>query len=93
MNLKNLQERKPQMAAKVVGSETVLVPLQSNVADLSEMFTLNEVGSFIWEKLDETESVEELVEAVVSEFEIDRETAKADVTSFLTELEAFLAKE
>jgi len=81
------------MAAKIVGSETVLVPLQSNVADLSEMFTLNEVGSFIWEKLDETESVEELVEAVVSEFEIDRETAKADVTSFLTELEAFLAKE
>ncbi|MCF8461950.1 MAG: PqqD family protein [Flavobacteriales bacterium] len=92
MDLKNLQERKPQMAAKVVGGETVLVPLQSNVADLSEMFTLNEVGSFIWEKLDENESVEGLVEAVVSEFEIDNETANTDVTSFLTELDAFLVK-
>ena len=80
------------MAAKQVGLELVLVPLKGSVADLSEMFTLNEVGSFIWEKLDENESVESMVDAVVSEFEIDRETATADVTSFLVELEGFLAK-
>ncbi len=90
--LKQLKARKTELAAKQVGNELVLVPLQGSVADLNTMFTLNEVGSFIWEKLDENESVESMVDAVVSEFEIDRETATEDVTSFLVELEGFLAK-
>jgi hypothetical protein len=92
MDLRNLQNRKAQMAAKVVGTETVLVPLQSNVADLSEMFTLNEVGSFIWKQLDLNQSIEGLVDAVVDEFEIDREIAHADVATFLAQLDSFLAK-
>lgn len=87
-----MQNRKTQMAAKVVGTETVLVPLQSNVADLSEMFTLNEVGSFIWEQLNLNESIEGLVDAVVDEFEVNREIAHADVATFLTQLDSFLAK-
>jgi hypothetical protein len=92
MDFRNLQNRKTQMAAKVVGTETVLVPLQSNVADLSEMFTLNEVGSFIWEQIDVNQSVEGLVDAVVGEFEIDREIAHADVETFLAQLDSFLSK-
>jgi hypothetical protein len=92
MDFRNLQNRKTQMAAKVVGTETVLVPLQSNVADLSEMFTLNEVGSFIWEQIDVNQSVEGLVDAVVGEFEIDREIAHVDVETFLAQLDSFLSK-
>lgn len=79
------------MAAKMVGTDTVLVPLKENVAELSEMFTLNEVGSFVWEQLDHVDTLAELVNTVVAEFEVDAETAKADVTTFLAELEAFIA--
>lgn len=90
MDLKKLRKAKTEMAAKVVGKETVLVPLKENVAELSEMFTLNEVGSFIWEQLDSAASLDELVDAVVAEFEVDKETAAADVTAFVSELEAFI---
>lgn len=91
MSLKSLKEKKPHMAAKVVGTDTVLVPLKENVAELSEMFTLNEVGSFIWEQLDHTETLDGLANAVVAEFDVEPETAKADVTAFVAELEAFIA--
>lgn len=90
MDLKELQEKKLQMASKIVGDETVLVPLQSNVADLSVMFTLNEVGSFIWEQLDSATALNTLVDAVVAEFDVDKDTAQADVTAFIAELESFM---
>ncbi|MCF8465244.1 MAG: PqqD family protein [Flavobacteriales bacterium] len=91
--LKQLKARKPELAAKQVGNELVLVPLQGSVADLNEMFTLNEVGSFIWACLDESDSEEEICTKVVEEFDIDAETAQTDVTNFLSDLSKFLLKE
>lgn len=91
--LKQLKARKPELAAKQVGNELVLVPLQGSVADLSEMFTLNEVGSFIWESLDESDSEEEICSKVIEEFDIDAETARTDVANFLSDLSNFLLKE
>ena len=88
-----LKARKPEMAAKRVGDELVLVPLQGNVADLNEMFTLNEVGSFIWDSLDASDSLEELTYKVVEEFDIDQPTAEQDVTVFIAKLSNFLLKE
>jgi len=32
--------------------EMVLVPIRQNVADLDSIFTLNELGAFIWGKLE-----------------------------------------
>lgn len=90
--LKQLKARKPELAAKQVGNELVLVPLQGSVADLSEMFTLNEVGSFIWSALDESNSEEEICTKVIEEFEIDAETAQSDVANFLSDLSKFLLK-
>lgn len=92
MDLKKLQQVKLEMATKVVGTDMVLVPLKENVADLDVMFTLNEVGTFVWDELSTAESTDELVIRVLEEFEIDKNTAKEDVLAFLAELEGFVGK-
>ena len=44
---------------------------------------MNDVSAFIWEKLQAPASKEELLQAVVNEFEIDEETASRDLDELL----------
>lgn len=92
MDLQALKKAKPKLAERKVGAETVLVPLSGNVADLNEMFTLNEVGTFIWDKLDELSSTDEIVVSVLSEFDVEEKEAEQDVKTFLDELSQFVVK-
>lgn len=92
MDLQALKKAKPKLAERKVGEETVLVPLSGNVADLNEMFTLNEVGSFIWDRLDELNSTDEIVASVLTEFDVEEEEAEQDVKTFLDELSQFVVK-
>lgn len=66
--------------------ETILIPSHRDVADLTSIYTLNEVAAYIWECLSEAQLISEIIEAVTCEFEIERDTAAADVTHFLDEM-------
>ena len=44
---------------------------------------LNETGAFLWEKLSEGATEEDLVKAILGEYEIEEATAKADVAAFV----------
>lgn len=90
MNLHKLKEAKERMAERKVGEETVLVPLSGNVADLNEMFTLNEVGSLIWENLTENTSLQSLTDSVTATFDVSENEAEEDIRAFLSELETYL---
>src|SRR5436190_7957008 len=69
-----------------IAGETVIVPVRNDVADLDSIYTLNETGTFVWDLLDGRRTVEELVNAVVAEFEVAREVAAADVTRLIASL-------
>ncbi len=66
---------------RVLDEEGVLVDL-----DRSTYFTLNSVGLFIWDRCNGEFSPEEIVEGIVEEFEIDAETARQDLETFLDAL-------
>jgi len=93
MDLNEIQRRKNQFATRMVGNEMVLVPVTSHVANMTELFTLNEVGSFIWERIDGIHTEAELVEAMIREFEVDRETAQTDLSEYLNELQQLMEKD
>jgi hypothetical protein len=69
-----------------IAGETIIVPVRNDVADLDSIYTLNETGSFIWELLDGQRTVATLVDAVVEEFEVDRELAASDVARLVASL-------
>ena len=52
------------------------------------MHTLNEVGCFAWQQMDEgNTTLAGLIEAVVQQFEVDEGHARQDLQGFLGELE------
>jgi len=89
---KELFARKSAFAARKVGDELVLVPVKGSVADMEEMFTLNDVGAFIYEQLAEDSTVDVLEQAIMNEFDANRDEVRADLEDFLGHLGSFMLK-
>lgn len=54
--------------------------------DKGEYFMMNEVGSRIWEIINESINVKGIIETLRSEYEVDEETCKDTVIEFLGRL-------
>ena len=63
--------------------EHIVMPTGKNISRFDGAIVLNDVSAFIWEKLSEGCSREELVEDILSEFEVDREEAETDLDALL----------
>lgn len=55
------------------------------IAD-SELVVLNETGSCIWEQLKQSRSLQNIVDALVAEFDVTEDVAVREVTAFLQRL-------
>ena len=52
------------------------------------MQTMNETGAFLWEQLSDHTTIDALVEKLLSEYDTDPDTARADVTAFVAKLKS-----
>ena len=86
MEIQDLNFKKEQFAARKVGEELVLVPLKNNIAQMTEMFTLNPVAAFIWENINDQTTETDLIQKIVEEFDVDIQTAKEDLMQFVSEI-------
>lgn len=66
----------------VVG-EKILMPVGENITKFNGTVLLNTVSAFVWEKLQEPLSKEELLQAILDKFEIDEATASHDLDRLL----------
>ena len=71
----------PQTVSRVVDGEMVLVLPQRGVVDV-----VNELGQFVWLRVDGTHSVEDIVMAVCSEYDVTTDQARKDVLAYLQDL-------
>ena len=88
--LKSVPSRSPSVVTRKTGNEYVLVPVTNNIADMTSVYTLNETGTFIWELIDGKKSVEEIIEAVIDKYDVDREKATKDVFSLIDDMKNYL---
>ena len=79
-------KRNTDFMLRDIACEVILVPTGAATQQFNGMITLNEVAAFIWKNLDESESREILVDKIMDEFEVDRETATRDVIGFVSAL-------
>jgi hypothetical protein len=79
-------ERNPDFIFRKVVEECILVPIHQDVADMDSIYTLNEVGAFIWEHLDQLQTQAELQAAMLEEYEADPAVLIADLERFLAEM-------
>jgi len=92
MDLLKIYNKKSLFATKNVGNELILVPVKNSVANMNELFTLNEVGSFVWKNINAQNTIEDITNAVAQEFEVDYQTAKNDVLEFIEHLNIIISK-
>jgi len=79
-----LFKKKNGFVEKAVGNEIVIVPLVGKVAQMEKVFSLNEIGAFIYNCLNTKKTTDELLSLILNEFEIDRETALNDLELFIS---------
>jgi hypothetical protein len=70
-----------------IAGETILVPVAGELARLQEFFVLDAVADFIWQRLDGATTIDDLVRQLVVEFDVDGDTARSDLLTFVAELE------
>ena len=73
----------PQFVLCDVAGNHVLMPVGSAAIDLNGMLSLNDTGVVIWEKLKSDMAFDELLTAILEEYNVSEEVARADLTRYL----------
>jgi hypothetical protein len=81
-------KRNQDVVSRSIEGELVIVPIRSGVGDLNSLYTLNPVGSVLWEFMNEGHTVPEMVQRVCDEFEVTAAQAQPDIETFLDSLMA-----
>ena len=68
-----------------VAGQTVVLP-GNDALNLNMMITLNETGKFLWQLLEQDSDEASLVEALLAEYDVDRENAARSVAAFVAKL-------
>lgn len=79
-------QRNKDFLLQYVGGQSLLVPLGLKVMDMNGLVALNATGRHLWELLAEDRTPEYLAAQIAHRFEVDLETARADVQAFLNDL-------
>ena len=70
---------------EVAGSYLV-VAVGKAVKEFGGVVNLNETGAFLWKLLEKSSTESEMVDALLSEYDVDRNTAEKDVKAFTDKL-------
>lgn len=86
------------MKNKLVGLDTIISQKEDiDVSDLNgekvmmdldkgKYFMLNETGSVIWDKITNERCASEIIDAIINEYDVDRDTCENKVLEYLEQL-------
>ena len=80
--------KESDFVTRCITGETIIVPVKGHVGDLDSIYTLNDVGSLVWQLIDGNNSVSRIVKDICNEYEVATEEAEKDVTELICSLEA-----
>lgn len=69
-----------------IDEESILIPIGEASEHLNGMIHLAPTAAFIWKEVDNSNSLEEIIQKLMEKYEVTEEIAKRDVYGFLTEL-------
>lgn len=78
--------RSQAVVGRVVGGETLIVPVRAKVGDLASIYSFNGTASLIWKLLDAPRTVPELAMAVAEEYQVEVAQAEQDVAAFVAQM-------
>jgi hypothetical protein len=80
-------KRNENFVFRQIENETILVPIKDNVGDMNCIYNLNEVGAFIWQNIKCKNSVTDLKDMILTEFDVTEILTEFDVTESQAEVD------
>lgn len=77
---------KPGFIMREIAGEIIVVP-SGDELNVNMMITLNDTGRFLWQRLEIGATLDELVQAMLEEYDVDEQTARAGVERFVSKLQ------
>ena len=78
---------KGRFVVRDIAGDTVIVPVGETALQYNGMITTNKTGAVLWQELENGTNTDSLVQLLMEKFEVDLETASADVKAFLEQME------
>ena len=75
-----------EVVLREIAGEYLLIPVGATALKIHGMITLSESGLLLWNRLQEECTEDDLVEALLAEYQVDRETAASDVKAFIQQM-------
>ena len=95
LDMNQTLEEKEDMRAKKefilrnIAGEYMIFPVGDQINQFNGALLINEVSSFIWEKLQSPISREDLLTAITDEYDVDEKNASADLDALLNKLKEY----
>jgi len=86
MNMAGRFRRMDSVAARQIAGESFLIPVCGQPGEMENIFVLNPLGDFIWQRLDGEHTIEMIITAIVENFAVERGQAGADAAEFVERL-------
>lgn len=85
--------RHPAMVSRQIADEHVLVPIRQHASELGDIYALNELAGFVWERLDGSHPARDILSSILDEYDVTPEQAQRDLIALIMEFEALGAAE
>jgi hypothetical protein len=79
---------KKRLLKRQIAGDAFLVPVGKEIYDSNGLFFLTEVGEFIWDRLAEADGAEDILHAILEEYDVEESVARQDVEAFFEKLRA-----
>lgn len=84
----DMQLKKDFVLHEVVG-EYMVMPAGDNIGKYNGTVILNEVSAFIWKKMQQPIAYDDLLDSILAEYDVDRDTAKTDLDALLVKFKDY----
>lgn len=75
------------VVSREIEGDIIIIPLVAGIGDAAdELYTLNETGRSIWQKLDGRQTLGDVAVALASQFDASQDDLETDVLGFAAEL-------
>jgi hypothetical protein len=81
--LSDIYKKNPTVVKRKIADELILVPTMSSIAEQQKIFSLNEVGEYVYDRLDGSSTLQEILDSLMADFDVSREVAEVDVLQFV----------
>ena len=87
VNMESICVPSENVVAREIEGDMIIVPLVAGIGDADdELYTLNETGKVIWQKLDGDMTLGQVANAISKEFNSPAGEIEKDVVGFVTEM-------